>query len=487
MTKTKLFHYWLAGIFSLALALSFLPLRAISVHAQTSTPKNTVFIYLFYGEGCPHCAKATSYFDNLASIYPEIELVSYEVYYNKENQELFSLMAQHYEIEQFAVPTIFFGPYYLQGYSEEMNSDFEAVIEKCINNNCPDLALGVIKDVPLTTPVSIATPTPSSSPDNGISIISTPTIQPSESTELPGSLNQTHEMNIPLFGKVNLDSKSIVVSTILIALVDGFNPCSLWALTMLLALTLHTGSRKKVLLIGLIFLTVTAGIYALFIAGLFSVLTITGFMGWIRILVALIALVFALVNIKDYFWYKEGVSFTIKDEKKPGIFNKMRTVLDASQSFGGLVGATVALSAGVSLVEFSCTAGFPVIWTNILTSNNVSGTTFIFLLILYMFIYQFDEMIIFFSSVITLKASRVEEKHGRILKLISGMLMLALSVVMLINPSLMNNLSSSLIIFGIACLSTVAVLLIHRCLLPKLGIHIGSNSPRSGKSGKKIK
>ena len=149
--------------------------------------------------------------------------------------------------------------------------------------------------------------------------------------------------------------------------------------------------------------------------------------------------------------------------------------MDASQSFPGLIGATIALAAGVSMVEFSCTAGFPVIWTNILTAQKISGVVFILLLILYMVIYQLDEMVIFFSSVATLKASRLEEKQGRVLKLISGMLMLTLSIIMLVNPALLNDLSSSMVIFGVAFLATLAIWLIHRYLFPKFGIRIGSD------------
>ena len=91
-----------------------------------------------------------------------------------------------------------------------------------------------------------------------------------------------------------------------------------------------------------------------------------------------------------------------------------------------------------------------------------------------MAIYQLDEMIIFFSAVVTLKSTRLEEKHGRLLKLIGGMLMLTLSIIMLINPALLNNLSTSLIVFGCAFAATLLVLLLHRVILPKLGIRIGS-------------
>jgi cytochrome c biogenesis protein CcdA len=190
--------------------------------------------------------------------------------------------------------------------------------------------------------------------------------------------------------------------------------------------------------------------------------------------VALIALFFGLVNVKDYFFYKEGLSFTIDDKQKPGIYQRMRRVLDASQSFWGLAGATVVMSAGVSLVEFSCTAGFPVLWTNIVAAQKVSALTFALLLLLYLIIYQIDEMAIFLTAVFTLKASRMEEKHGRILKLIGGMLMLTLAGVMVVNPRLMNDLGSSLIIFGVAFAAAGLVLLLHRKILPAFGIWIGS-------------
>jgi glutaredoxin len=470
-------NFLLLAAFLLSLANWTTPVRA-----QTPAPANPVYIYLFWGEGCPHCAKAKPYLENLAAAYPEIQLRTYEVYYDEENQKLFSLMAEKFRLEQLAVPTIFIGEKFLQGYSEEYNSSIEAVVIQCIQDGCRDPGLGVIDTTGLVTSTPGSSVLITSSPTLGATDTPLPIQSDSTINDPSGNSNLSSGLEIPILGKLELDSKSPFISTALIALVDGFNPCSLWVLTMLLALTLHTGSRKKVFIIGIVFLTVTAGIYALFIAGLFSILKITSAMGWIRILVALIALFFALVNIKDYFWYKEGISFTIADDKKPGIYQRMRKLVDASQSFWGLVGATVVLAAGVSLVEFSCTAGFPVLWTNLLVSQKVSGLTFILLLLLYLLIYQLDEMVIFFTAVYSLKASKLEEKHGRILKLIGGMLMLTLAGVMLINPALMNSLSSSLWIFGAAFLATLLVLFIHRSILPKLGIRIGTELGVTGPS-----
>jgi len=279
---------------------------------------------------------------------------------------------------------------------------------------------------------------------------------------------------LPLIGPVDLATQSLAISTAIIAFVDGFNPCSLWVLSVLLALTLHTGSRKKVFIIGLVFLTVTSLVYVLFIAGLFTMFTVISFVGWIRVVVALVALFFGAVNIKDYFWYKEGISFTIADEKKPGLYRSMRRVLNAGESLPALIGATVVMSAGASLVEFSCTAGFPVLWTNLLATQGVTVLTFIILLALYMFIYQIDEIGIFLAAVFSLRASKLEEKHGRILKLIGGTLMLTLAAVMLIDPNLMNRVSTALLIFLIAFGAALLILLVHRTILPRFGVHIGT-------------
>jgi cytochrome c biogenesis protein CcdA len=281
-------------------------------------------------------------------------------------------------------------------------------------------------------------------------------------------------ITLPLIGTVDLSGQSLLVSTLIIAFVDGFNPCSLWVLSILLSITLQSKSRKKVLIVGSVFLLTTAALYGLFIAGVFSVLRIISFMGWIQVFVALIALGFALINIKDYFWFQEGISLTISDDKKPGIYKRMRGILQHSDTIWKLIVATVVFAAGIALVELACTAGFPVIWSNILASQQVETLTFVLLLLVYMLVYLLDELGIFLVAVFTLRSTKFEEKHGRVLKLIGGVLMLTLAMVMLINPDVMNDLTGTLIIFGVALGATALILLLHRVILPKFNIKIGS-------------
>lgn len=436
-----------------------------AVNVAEAQAEQKVVIYFFWGEGCPHCAKAKPYLEALVQENPSIELRMFEIYNSEENQTLFEKVSEIYGFTPRYVPTIFIGDQYWEGWSDAIQADVTFAVEGCLTTACPDKAADLI-------PAGLQTVEPTITPEATV----TETPDPDPVTNDPAKM-----VKIPLIGEINLSHQSLFLSTLLISFVDGFNPCSVWVLSMLLAITLHTGSRKKIIIVGLVFLTVTAGIYALFIAGLFTVLTVVSFVGWIQIVVALVALFFALVNIKDYFWYKEGVSFTISDEKKPGIYQRIRKVMDAGDSFWGLIGGTIILAAGVSLVEFTCTAGFPVLWTNLVASQNVPTLTFVLLLLVYMIVYQLDEMGIFFAAVFTLKSSKLEEKHGRILKLIGGVLMFTLAIVMLVKPSVMSNLTQSLIVFGIAFLATGVILLLHRVVLPRLGIHIGSEFSKKRK------
>jgi len=250
-------------------------------------------------------------------------------------------------------------------------------------------------------------------------------------------------LRLPFFGEIDSGGRSLALITVAIAAVDGVNPCSLWVLSILLALTLRTGSRRTIAVIGLVFIFVTALMYALFIAGLFSIFAVVSFAPWVRAVVAVIAILFAAVNIKDFFWFKSGV-------------------LGAADSLPGLVAATAVLAAGVSFVELACTAGFPILWTNIVAARDVSPAMFVLLLGLYMLVYQLDELVIFGAAVTTMRVTKLQEKQGRFLKLLSGMLMLSLAVVMLVNPALMNSVGTSLLVFAAAGAATALAVLVDR-------------------------
>lgn len=452
---------------SLAAAMGFYTTTVQAAPPQQSM--EPVVIYFFWGDGCPHCAAAKPFLAELEERYPSVVVRAYEVWEHAENRVPFFGMTAKFGFEPTAVPTIFIGDRYWVGYSEDPYAkEIESVVAACARDGCVDAGAGVVEPLPTPTALPVvqsqSVARAADNEANAAAVAPTsPPVAPAAST-----------LTLPLIGAVDLGAHSLLFSTALIAFVDGINPCSLWVLSVLLALTIHTGSRRKVFIIGFVFLTVTSLVYVLFIAGLFTMFTVLDWVPWIRVLVALVALFFAIINIKDYFWYKEGVSLTIADDKKPGLYRNMRRVLAAGDSMPALIGAAIVMSAGASLVEFSCTAGFPMLWTNLVSAQDVTVGTFVMLLAVYMLIYQLDEIVIFTGAVVGLRASKLEEKQGRILKLIGGMLMLVLAIVMLVNPSLMSSLTATMWIFLLAFGAALLVLLVHRKALPALGIYIGT-------------
>lgn len=447
-------------------------MRPAAAFANPNRDEAGTVIYFFWGDGCPHCEDEKEYLAKLLEKYPQVELKDYEVWYDQNNQDLLMNIAENMGFDARGVPLTIIGEQYWIGFRESYGVEFEAALNYCLENICEPPAgfnMAAATAVPDSLQIPPQNPTPAGP------TVTTPPVVP----EIIKNSDQT--ITLPLIGEVNLGEQSLAISTLIIGFVDGFNPCSLWVLSVLLALTLTSGSRTKIITVGITFLIVTTIVYSLFILGVFTLFSYIGYLKWIQAIVALIAIGFGLINMKDYLWFKEGVSFTISDKHKSKLYQNMRSTVITPRSLIGLISTTAALAVGVSLIEFSCTAGFPVIWSNIMIANNVKGFYFAGLLGLYMLIYLLDEIAVFAAATITMKAARVEEKHGRLLKLVSGTIMLALGIVMLTNPALMNNLSASLLVFGFALALTWFIYIVHQKILPRFGIFIGSGFKQTKK------
>ncbi len=269
--------------------------------------------------------------------------------------------------------------------------------------------------------------------------------------------NTSQDVIVIFNQEINVGNLPIFLTTLIIAFVDGFNPCSLWVLSFLMGMVVMSGSRKKILIVGFTYLFITSAMYGLFILGLINIMSYVTYMLWIRLVVASIATIFALVNIKDFFFYKKGLSFTIPDKYKPKIYRQARNLRKDDRNTWQLVSGAAVMAFGITLVELPCTAGFPVIWSSIISSHSLDTTTYALLFMLYILVYLLDELVIFLTVVFTLKASKFEEKHGRFLKLLGGIIMLALAGVLIVNPILLNDIGSTITLF-ITCFA-VAILI----------------------------
>lgn len=399
---------------------------------SVAAKEQKIEVLFFWGVGCPHCEIQKPYMEELARQYPGVEVWSFEVFRDMTHRPLLDEVMEKHGITSLSVPITVIGDRHWIGFREERYPEMKEEVERL---------LGIDRAGP-----------------------------------------ERHDrFAVPFLGEIEISAMPLFLATGIISFVDGFNPCSLWLITVLLGILLHTRSRKKIILIGMTFLLTTAAGYGAFMVGLINIFLYVGYLFWIKIAVGLMALAFAVVNIKDYFWFQEGPSLTISDRHKPGIYRGMRRIINPDMTTGGMIGATVIMALGVTLVELPCTAGFPVVWTNIVAGHDVGTVSYILLLALYLFIYLSVEIAILAVAVITLKKSVFEERHGRILKLVGGVIMLALAYGIVFRYEALESIAGILKLFATAAVIIIGVLLLHRVILPRFGIVIGSE--RLGRTG----
>jgi len=352
-------------------------------------------VYIFWAEGCPHCHTALPFLEGLEEEYP-IDVHAYEVH-DPENNRLFKEMAESCGFELRGVPTIFVGGDHFIGFrdADSTGKEIIAAIEKCIEEECPDPGEGIVEECEVERMV-----------------------------------------NVPLYGMVDVSQISLPVFTVMIGFLDGFNPCAMWVLTFLLALLIYTKDRMKMLMVGGIFILTSGIIYYMFIAAWFSVFEYLKFLPWLRAAVGIGAILMGLVHIKDFFAFGKGFSLSIPESVKPKLVKKMSGLAKGVALPATLLGV-VALAITVNFVELLCTAGFPMIYTNVLSMYSLPTATVLLYFALYIIMYMLDDAVVFLIAIYTMEKAHLSQKQGRWLKLVSGAMILLLGLILMFRPEIL--------------------------------------------------
>ena len=228
--------------------------------------------------------------------------------------------------------------------------------------------------------------------------------------------------------------------TFIIAIVDGFNPCNLFVLTLLLGFLISSShSRLRIYLVGYTFVLVVWLFYFLFMAAWLNIFKYIGFIDPLRIAIALIALVAGAINCKELFFFKKGVSLTIPDRQKGHLYRKTRIMKEiiADGPISVLLFSSVTLAAFSSLIELPCTAGFPIVYTGVLSGRYLEhGFNYYLYLAYYNIVYVLPLMVVIGIFGFVLKAKKITERQVQIIKFIGGAIMILLGIVLLVKPGL---------------------------------------------------
>lgn len=229
--------------------------------------------------------------------------------------------------------------------------------------------------------------------------------------------------------------------TLIIGLVDGFNPCNLFVLTVLLGLLVSAShSRKKIYIIGYTFIGVVYIIYFLFMAAWLQVFKYIGFVDPLRIVIAVIAIGAGLINMKELFFFRKWITLMIQEKNKKPLLRRidhMKEVINKG-SVPLMIAASASLAFFASLVELPCTAGFPIIYTGILSGVTV-GQPFLYYLylLLYNVVYVLPLVILVTLFGTTLRSKQITKHQMQVIKFIGGSLMFLLGLILLFNPSIL--------------------------------------------------
>lgn len=384
-----------------------------------------IFLHFYWSKKCPHCLESLPYLKVLEEN-NWLTVKSYQLVGNYEHVKQYQFMAKALGKEARSVPAFLFCNTMITGFDTHSTpNELNVKLKGCHNY--------------LQTHDNL----------KEYSEVLTPTAQ------------DTIEVKLPFFGNVSSTSNSLPFITFVIAGVDAFNPCAFFVLMFMLSMMLHTGSRKRMLLVGGVFVFFSGFIYFLFMTAWLNLFRVIGQLDVITFIAALVAIVVGGINTKEFFWFKKGLSLTIPDSAKPGLYKRVRNMMQASSLYT-LILATIGLSFFANLYEFLCTAGFPMVYTRILTLNDLTDSQYYLYLALYNVIYVLPLFIIVIVISFTLGSKKLQKQEGRGLKLISGMMMLTLGGILLVEPNLLNNLTVTMSLMLLAIGAAVIMIIIDK-------------------------
>jgi len=287
---------------------------------------------------------------------------------------------------------------------------------------------------------------------------------PDNGNESNSTQNETNNViDIPFFGSIDVMETPLPVLTVIIGLADGFNPCAFFILTILLSALVYAQSRRRILIVGGIFVFFSGFIYFLFMSAWLNIFLLGTEITLLTFFAALVALTAGIINIKDYFFFKKGVSLTLPTSQKEKFMSRVNKLIKADSLVSLLIG-TVILAATVNLYELLCTVGFPMVYTRVLTLQNISTFDYYLYLVFYNLMYVIPLAIIVTIFAVTLGPKKFTVEGVKNLKLVSGLIIFFLGLVLLLNPKLLENVSVTFSLLFSAVIVSGTIILLKKML-----------------------
>ena len=364
---------------------------AISSDAGARVPSAVFELVFFWGVGCPHCEEAKPFVDTLERERPDLRVVRVESRKDPEGRRRFVDTMNGLGASAVGVPTFVVGERYVTGFVKgETEAQVRALVEARLRELEGDRA---------------------------------------------ADAGDTH-VRLPLLGEVDPKSVSLPWLTLVVGLADGVNPCAMWVLVVLLGILMHVRETKRMVLYAGTFVVMSGVVYFGFMVAWSTLFELLGFSRVATTVLGVGLLGMGLVNLKDVVWFKKGVSLVIPESQKSGLFRRMRAIAGAGSTPAAMAGI-VALAFVVNLVELGCTLGLPAVYTRILSLRGLSRGARLGYIAFYNVAYVVPLVVVVVGFVALRKRVTMTEKAARVLKGVSGTLLVVFGALFLVAPELL--------------------------------------------------
>lgn len=407
------------GVFSkpslLISALFFFASTALFplIKTPVSAAESSLNLHLFSSKTCPHCRDEKIFLGKMAAKYSTLIVNEYEITENKSNLKLFAEVSKKFDDGTGGVPFLVIGEENIVGFLNEETTgvEIEQKIMTALYSHPTDLVSNILQEMNLKVN------------------------KPKETPQSTTSINK-FEVSFPFLGKVDVNSLTLPAMTVILGLIDGFNPCAMWSLLFLISLLLGMKNRAKMWLLGSLFIGTSGLVYFLFMAAWLNFFLIIGYATIVRVGIGVAATALGGYHIWKY-WkdYKAGC-LVEGDENRQETFNKIRKYAQ-NEHILLAIGGIILLAAAVNVVELLCSAGLPAIYTKALTMTQMPSWKYYLYLLGYVFFYMLDDMVIFIIAMVTFNMVGIKQSYAKYSNILGGIIMFMIGILMLFKPELL--------------------------------------------------
>ena len=364
--------------------------------------KETLRLYLFHSNSCIHCAEEKAYLEKIKKKYDYLEIYMYEVS-EEETNILQAKVFEKLNYQTNSIPFTVIGSQYFVGLNTNIGYKIEDAIKYYSTFKHKDIVGEILEIVP-----------------------------PFEGEENPDQ-SLSGNVKLPWLGEVDPKNVSLPIVAVVLGFIDGFNPCAMWVLLFLITVLIGMNDRKKMWILGSTFLITSAVVYLLFMVAWLNITLKMRDIAILRMIIAFIALIAGAINLNSYFKANESGCTVVESNKRKKIINYIKKFTSEKYFFLALIGI-MGLAFIVNLIELACSAGLPLLFTQILAINDLSKFMYALNIGIYIFFFLIDDLIIFIIAMITFKVTGISTKYTKYSHLIGGIIMLLISILMIFKP-----------------------------------------------------